>query len=272
MDEIDARIRPTLEALTQQLMDTDVTAVALTGSWARRDPHRESDLDLLILGKGTPYRLERRDDFLISMSWLSFEQAAETMRRPESACFTVPGWRDAHILYDPEGLASHLKDEAAAWEFAQIEPQARRWVPEEICDYAEEVQKLSGLIERQNLLGMASQRAVLALRLAPVMAVHLGLLYRTENELWDVVGERLGDEWRELQRQALAAGPVTLQESCDAALALYAHAAAEVHGLFDARQLAVVRHACKVAGTPLPDAPPPPSGPGDRGATQPPAE
>jgi hypothetical protein len=263
MDGLDERIRPTLETLTQQLMDSGVTAVALTGSWARGDPHQESDLDLLILGEGTPYSLERRDGFLLSMSWLSFEQAAETMRRPASACFTVPGWRDAYVLYDPEGLASHLKDEASAWEFAQIEAQARQWVPEEICDYAEEVQKLAGLIERQNLLGMASQRAVLALRLAPVLAVHLELLYRTENDLWNVVAERMGDEWLEAQRRALAADPVPLAESCDAALKLYALAAAEVRDLFDERQLAVVRHACKVAGRPLDDPPPPASEPGD---------
>lgn len=262
MEDIDERIRPTLEVLTQQLMDAGVTAVALTGSWARGDPHQESDLDLLILGEGTPYRLERRDDLLVSMSWLSFEQAAETMRRPESACFTVPGWRDAHILYDPEGLASHLKDEAAAWEFSQIEERARLWVPEEICDFAEEVQKLAGLIERQNKLGMACQRAVLALRLAPVLAVHLGLLYRTENDLWEKVADRLGDEWREVQRQALAADPVTLQESADAALRLYAMAAAEVQELFDERQLEVVRHACKVAGSPL-DVPPPANEPSE---------
>lgn len=247
MDHLDPRIRPTLEAVTQELMDSGVQAVALTGSWARKDPHQESDLDILVLGEGSPYRLERRDGLLLSISWLSFENACTTMRRPESACFVVPGWRDALILYDPEGLAAHLHEEAHAWNWEVLEKERLPWVAEEITDFAEEVHKLAGLLERGQRMGAAAQRSVLALRLAPVMAVLEKLLYRTENQLWQSVAETLGEPWRTAQERALGLVPVTLEEGCRAALELYALAAERVLPELNPRQSPVVEHACAIA-------------------------
>ncbi len=256
MSQDEARILPTLEAVTQNLMDNGVTAICLTGSWARGTAHAESDIDLLILGEGTPYRLERRDGLLISLSWLSFAQASETMRRPESACFTVPGWRDARVLYDPEGLAEHLKDEAEAWDWDQIESAAAPWVTEEITDYAEEVQKLVGLLEKDpNSLATASQRAILALRLAPVLAVHNRILYKTENDLWDQVGDSMGPEWKQSQRYALGLDEATPEARGTAALEIYAKAAHVLADQFDSRQRDVVAHACALAELPLPATP-----------------
>lgn len=253
MDDLDARILPVVEAITQELMDRGVQAVALTGSWARHDPHSESDLDFLVLGAGSPYRLEQRGGRLCSLSALSFEQASKTMREPQSACFVVPGWRDARVLYDPEGLAAHLKDEAEAWTWDFLERVREPWVAEEVTDFAEEVHKLAGLLERGSRAGAAAQRAVLSLRLAPVMAVHQRILYRTENQLWDSVSQAMGDEWTRAQERALGLEPVSLEEGCRAALTLYALAAAEVAGFLDERQRAVVAHACQIAGRALPD-------------------
>lgn len=247
MEAIDPRIRPILESVTQELMDTGVQAVALTGSWARGEPHGESDLDILVLGEGSPYRLEQRDGLLLSLSSLSFENACTTMRRPESACFVVPGWRDAHILYDPEGLAAHLHEEAHAWTWEVLERARLPWVAEEITDFAEEVHKLVGLLERSRRLGAAAQRSVLALRLAPVMAVLEKILYRTENQLWAAVAESLGEPWKSTQERALGLSPVTLEEGCQAALDLYCLAAERIADELDPRQTPVVQHACKIA-------------------------
>jgi hypothetical protein len=95
---------------------------------------------------------------------------------------------------------------------------------------------------------MATQRSLLALQLAGVMAVRRRILFGTENVMWDLVAEALGARWRRAQRAALAMRGESLEVSCRAALRLYALAAEEAWDLLDRRQRQVVDHACAIAG------------------------
>ncbi|MGH2584731.1 MAG: hypothetical protein ACRDJE_07430, partial [Dehalococcoidia bacterium] len=111
-----------------------------------------------------------------------------------------------------------------------------------------EVHKLVNSLAAGNRWMAAVQRSLLALRMAPILAVQHGLLYETENRLWDLIAERMGSEWRALQSAAFAENGEPLEESCTAALALYAHTVAETRHLLTTEQKAVVAHACRLAG------------------------
>jgi hypothetical protein len=87
--------------------------------------------------------------------------------------------------------------------------------------------------------------------MAPILAVHFRILYGSENALWELVGEAMGDEWKKLQRSAFGEGKTNFAESCDAALKLYAVAANSIRSLLTEQQRAVVAHACKLAKRPL---------------------
>jgi hypothetical protein len=93
------------------------------------------------------------------------------------------------------------------------------------------------------------QRSLLALRLAPVMALKRRLLYNSENQLWNILARELGAAWTEAQSDALGLGGESVEASCTAALRLFALAADEVRPLLDERQLAVVEHALRRAET-----------------------
>ena len=241
-------------------------AVVLLGSHARGDAHRESDIDLYALGEaaGRPeYRLERHGGYLVSLSWRTVERERESFRSPEEAGGAVPAWRAAVILHDPDGIAAALRREALAWRWDLLD--ARRCdehVAEGLTGLAEEVHKLVVSLERGARWTAAVQRSVLALRLAGLLALHHRALYDTENRLWDLVAARLGERWVRAQGAALGDAGQPFEESCAAALTLYALAAAEVRPLLDDRQHAVVAHACALAGHPWDDAAPPPRSPG----------
>jgi hypothetical protein len=94
-------------------------------------------------------------------------------------------------------------------------------------------------------------RSELAIKMAPILAVHRRILYDTENQLWDLVSTRMGTNWSEIQSAALGEGGQGFEDTCKAALELYAMTAREVDHLLDRRQLQVVSHACKIAGHPL---------------------
>jgi hypothetical protein len=224
----------------------------LAGSHVRGEALPDSDVDLYCIGAGPEYTLFRRRDQLVSLSWRTSEAVRAAYRSPQDAGSTVPGWRDALLVADPNGIAAQLQREARAWTWDVIGTQRLdAWVAEELCGYAEEVHKLATNRAAGRTHALAVQRSVLALRLAGIMAVRHRILYDTENRLWDLVDDRMGADWRRAQSAALGERGERLAESCAASLRLFALAARDVWPLFDERQRAVVAHACRIARQPL---------------------
>ncbi len=151
------------------------------------------------------------------------------------------------MLYDPEGLAASLVREARKWSWTSLERRCDGWVAEEITGYAEEIHKLVAAFRNGDRSTAAIQRSLLAIHLAPVLAVHCRLLYGSENRLWDLVADAMGEGWREAQSAALGLGGESLGQTCASALRLYGLAAEEVGSLLDGRQRRVVERARRLA-------------------------
>jgi hypothetical protein len=80
-----------------------------------------------------------------------------------------------------------------------------------------------------------------------VLAVHFETLQATENEVWDAIARRAGEPWRSRQDRALGLGRPSLEDSCRAALELYAEAASIAGELLDDQQRSVVAQAVGLA-------------------------
>jgi predicted nucleotidyltransferase len=225
-------------------------AVVLVGSRVRGDAHDHSDLDLIALGRGPVRRLEVHEPFVVAVQWRTPAQVRNGFSDLHDLS-TVPGWRRAVVLYDPKRRAASLKREALAWTWNTIGPRADAWVAAQITDYAEEVLKLAGSLRAGRYSAAAAQRSVLALRLPRVMAVHRRTLYDGESQLYEAICAGMGEPWRRAHRRALGVQAETLEQTCGAALELYALAAEETKQLLDERQFAVVRGASTAAGFPI---------------------
>jgi predicted nucleotidyltransferase len=73
---------------------SDIRAMALVGSWARGNPHRISDIDLLLLS-------DRVDEYRCSQEWLTeidFGGAGYRLDSSESATYGVVWSRHVHLL------------------------------------------------------------------------------------------------------------------------------------------------------------------------------
>ena len=233
----------------EELAGEGTEAAVLVGSHARGDAGPESDVDVLAIGPRTfSFRLERRGGLLVSTSSQPFEAYRREMADPGSVCTAVPGWREAVVLHDPEGKAGALIEEARAWTWGPLERRCDGWVAEEITALAEEAHKLVAALRTGHRTKAAAQRSVLALRPAQILAVHRRILYGSENRLWDLVPEAMGEEWRVAQSAALGLNGEPFEETCRAALRLYDLAVAEAHALLDERQRGVVRCARGLGG------------------------
>jgi hypothetical protein len=241
------------QAVSSRLVAQGAKAVVIFGSRVRGDAYKESDIDIHAIGRGSNYRLERDQGFLISVSWMTPKQHRKAFNDPSKAGGIIPAWRNAAIIHDPHGIAHALKQDAQRWQWKPLSKKADKWVAKEITGWAEEVHRLIGNLQLRRRSAAAVQRSVLAIQMAPILAVHHRILYDTENQLWDLVSTRMGAEWAQLQSVALGEGNQSFKDTCNAALQLYAIVAQEVRPMLNRRQYQVVAHACELAGHSLPD-------------------
>ena len=226
-------------------------AVMLVGSHVRGEAHEQSDIDLIVIGEGPDYVLERHAGHLVSLSWRTPVALFAALDDPATVGGLVPALREALILSDRAGEAVRMKEFAATWEWGRVEPECDTWVADQITGLAEEVHRLVGCLDTGNTTMAAVVRSVLATRLAAILSVHLRLLYGSENLLWDMVSQEMGSRWAEVQSRALGMSDVSFRETCNAALELYVIAADEARHLLSDTQREVVEHACAAAGHPM---------------------
>jgi predicted nucleotidyltransferase len=252
---MDRRVLQASRAISRRLAGQGAEAVVVFGSRVRGDAYKESDIDIHAIGKGHQrmYRLERYGDFLVSIFWMTAKQHRQAFKNPNEAGGIIPAWRNAAIIYDPRGIASAIKQEAKKWRWEQLNKKADRWVAEETTGYAEEVHRLIGNLQLGRTNAAAIVRSILAIKMAPILAVHYRILYDTENQLWDLVSTEMGTNWAQIQSTALGEDTQSFEDTCKAALQLYAIVAREVRHLLNPQQYKVVAHACKIAGHSLQD-------------------
>lgn len=242
---VPSQVRALLPGLVRELIAAGAEAVVLAGSHARGEATELSDIDLYVIGNGPGYTLRVVDHMVLSISWRTEAEEREALRRPTSVGAVVPGWRGARILHDPAGIAAALQAEAHAFDWSTIAPECDAWVADQVTGYAEEVLKLVAARRAGDLQLAAVQGSILALRLPIVMAVHHRLLYETENRLWHLVAQAIGEEWAEAHSEALG---LALREDADrAALLLFKLAVDQVRPLLTPSQAEVVDLALRVA-------------------------
>lgn len=247
-------VRVVLAAHLPDLIRDGARAALLVGSYARGVAQPHADIDLIVIGDGPPYRLQRAEAHLLSISWRTPDELRTEMHSPPACAATVPGLRAARHLHDPDGIAQMLQQEALAWTWQSVGDDALDdWVAAAISGYAEEVQKLVGATMAGDRRKQTIQRSILALRLAIPLAVHLRLLYASEDHLWSLVDAGMGAAWQRAQAVALGEGTESVVHSSPefdaqaaAAGELFVLACRRIDALFDAQQRAVVAHAIRL--------------------------
>lgn len=230
--------------MTRRLVSEGAAAVVLTGSHARHAAGADSDIDITAIGDGrATAQMEVLGGELFSIAWRTVEGERAAMHDPARAGAAVPAWRVVRVLHDPHDVATALQREARDWRWELISDACDAWVAEQVTGYAEEVHKLVGAKRRNDRLAIATQRSILALRLGPIMAVAQRILYESENVLWHLLAEAIGDTWRAAQERAFGMNGESLHGSADAALELYGLLAREAGPHLDGRQRPVVERA-----------------------------
>jgi hypothetical protein len=241
------RVATAVAATVADLVDRGTSGVLLLGSQVRGDAHEHSDVNLVALGDGPDYGLRQVHELLMSVSWRTPEEVLAAFANPREAGGAVPGWRSSVILHDADGELATLVDAAGSWRWSDIEARRRAWVADEVTSHAEEVHRLVGSLALGRRTSAAVNRNLLATQLPMIAAVHQRILYDSEHRLFDLVAAAMGPRWLASQQAALALHAEALDESCRAALDLYAMLTPAVDGYLTPDQRAVAASATSLA-------------------------
>lgn len=176
------------------------------------------------------------------------------LNQPPHVGGSVPGWRGAIPIYDPQGVAAQLKSEAGSFRWETISQKCDLWVAKQTVGWVEEAIKLVRALATGNQETAAVQRNLLAEGLGFVVAIHRRLFWDSENEFWERIGGRVGGKGWSAQKSGLGVPEARLEQSCWASLELYSLTARAVWDLLGADPAKIVSHVGRVAGVPSPSA------------------
>ncbi|MGW0932591.1 nucleotidyltransferase domain-containing protein [Streptomyces sp. NPDC002644] len=223
-------------------------AAVLVGSQARGEASPWSDVDVVCVGRGPAYLFRLTGVGPVSWSFATAEEHRAGMANHHSCGQVVPAWRDALVLHDPHGRARELVERARAWTWDDLDPAPEVWAAGQVYGYAEEVLKLHGALARRDVVNARVQASLLVLHLAPVVAAGTRTFFTSENHLWHLLADRLGEGWRAPQEAALATRGEAAEESCAAAVELFRAACALFADAMTADQRRIAGHALRRSG------------------------
>jgi len=210
-----------LQSLIAQLEDENTIGVTLTGSYARGEGGRYSDVDIHHYIRKIPakvtetYFLRYINDYLVSITLITLEAENVCLRDPQKAIWAVPGLRHEHILLDKDGSIAALIESASKTTWEQLQTDADDYASWNLSGCAEEIHKILAGLEQRDESKTLYALWGLTRGLADTLLVQRGILIPTENAYIDLAQAAAGwtSDWTHQFRLAIGLDPLPSQKS-----------------------------------------------------------
>ena len=206
---------PFLQSLLEKIDSPDVIGIGITGSYARGQESKYSDIDMDIYVSKLPenpydrYSLRYWDDKLVSLKQILLEEERSALTDPRRAIWAVPGLRGMKIVLDKENSLSALQNAAQDFDWSPLQPAADQYAAEEIMGNAEEVHKILNGLEREDESIVLYATWGLVKNILEAVAVQRGIMIVSENRYFDLIQESMGrdSDWTQAFRTAWGLQP-----------------------------------------------------------------
>jgi predicted nucleotidyltransferase len=184
-----------LKSLAARFIEPGAIGIAITGSYSRGMHDRFSDIDLNIFAHELPeddYTLRLIDGKLVSVKYIRFADELDSLSKPQSAVWSVPGLRSMTILADDTGELARLKEKAVNFQWEPLQPAADKYAVEQLSGCAEEARKIMSGLSSENESKVLYASWGMFKNLSFGVLVQAGLLIPTENRAFSVLEEHFG--------------------------------------------------------------------------------
>lgn len=188
---------PLLLSLMAGLTQPGIVGFALVGSYARGENQNYSDIDLdIFVEKLSPdaYTLRYFNGKLVSLKYILLRDEYDSLTKPESAIWAVPGLRQMHILQDKTGQISKLKQAALNFKWESLQKAANEYASNSLMKSAEETHKVVSGLMNENESKVLYAAWGMFKELSFAVATQAGLMIDSENRAFDIIQDHLGRE------------------------------------------------------------------------------
>ena len=245
-----------IKAVVAKIDSPDVVGVGISGSYARGEESKYSDVDFDIYASKMPANeydrstLRYQDEKLISLKYALFDDELAALTDPRRAIWVVPGLSRMKVVLDKNGSLAGLQTLAQKFDFSLLQPAADEFAAEEIMGNAEEVRKILSGLELSHESTVLYGTWGLVKNLLEVVAVQKGIMIVSENRYFELIQEAVGVEtkWVSAFRTAWGLDSTSSQYQVrgGAALMLYRLTAAMFDELIPAKHREVVKNTLRL--------------------------
>lgn len=195
-----------LAELVAELDHEDIVGITLSGSYARREATRYSDVDLACFWraglKPPPKHMFYRHGRLISVKKTTVAEMRALLDRPEAALRFVSGKH--RLLLDKDGSVARLLQELEDFRWETLQPAAHASIGPWMMLMAEEVHKVLREFQQDNEPGLVYAVAKLVSELTLIAALYKGVLITGDSTYFRQVEAATGNDsnWTRAHRIA----------------------------------------------------------------------
>ena len=237
----------------RDLTDDNTVAIGLTGSHARGQAHRYSDVDVWHFVKTVPdepfidYTLRQIDDYLVSITVATLQDQREKLAQPSGALSAVPGLRQMRILLDESGELLTLVQAAQNFQWASLQTEAYRYASYEVMGNAEEAHKVMNALDQVDDHLLIYGVTGLVIGMTHAIALFKGVMSESENTYWRDIQDAVGadSQWTHELRTALGLVLASPRMRGLAGLRLYRETAALLKPIILPEHEAVIKNTLK---------------------------
>ena len=184
-----------LQALLARFNRPGVIGLSISGSYSRGMQDEYSDVDLDIFVNELPedhYSLQLFNGKLLSVKYIRLADEFDSLTKPQSAVWAVPGLRNKTILLDENGALAKLKQAALDFKWEPLQPTADEYAVDNLSGCAEEAHKIMSGLRASNESKVLYAAWGMFKNLSFAALVQAGLMIESENRAFAILEEHFG--------------------------------------------------------------------------------